>query len=96
MDLGDVQVAIDLGSRLDTSGLPVERRVRHSIENARALTAWNRTDEALHALLAAEQVGPEQVRYHAICRQLVQKWIQRGRGRPSLQLADLGRRVCAG
>lgn len=27
-ELGDVQVAVDLGPRVDTSALPVERRVR--------------------------------------------------------------------
>jgi len=32
MDLGDVQVAVDLGPRIDTSNLPVERRVRHAME----------------------------------------------------------------
>jgi transcriptional regulator with XRE-family HTH domain len=95
MDLGDVQVAIDLGARLDASAMPIERRVRHAIENARALTAWNRSDEALAALLEAEQIGPEQVRHHAICRQLVQKWVQRGRRKPSYQLAGLAQRVHA-
>jgi hypothetical protein len=72
MDLGDIQVAIDLGPRADTSGLPVERQVRHALENARALSARNRTDDALAAVLEAEQLAPEQVRHHAISRQLVQ------------------------
>ncbi|MFD0414753.1 hypothetical protein [Streptomyces sp. NPDC127108] len=36
-ELGDIQIAADLGARIDTSGLPVERRVRHSLEVARAL-----------------------------------------------------------
>ncbi|HZO63807.1 MAG TPA: helix-turn-helix transcriptional regulator [Kribbellaceae bacterium] len=93
MDLGDVQVAIDLGPTLDTSGLPAERRVRHAMETARALSAWNRTDQALATLLDAEQVAPEQVRHHALSRQLVQTWMRRGRGKPSYQLAALARRV---
>jgi transcriptional regulator with XRE-family HTH domain len=95
MDLGDVQVAIDLGLRLDTSGLPLERRVRHAIETARALTAWNRTDQALVTLLDAEQLAPEQVRNHTISRQLVQTWMRRGRRKPSYQLTGLARRVHA-
>jgi transcriptional regulator with XRE-family HTH domain len=93
MDLGDIQVAIDLGPRVDTSGLPVERQVRHSLETARALSARNRTDDALAVVLEAEQKAPEQVRHHAISRQLVQAWMRRGRGRPSYQLASLARRV---
>lgn len=93
MDLGDVQVAIDLGPRVDTSAMPTERRVRHAMETARALSAWNRTDEALAVLLDAEQTAQEQVRHHAISRQLVQTWIRRGRGKPSYQLAALAHRV---
>jgi len=93
MDLGDVQVAIDLGPQVDTTALPMERQVRHALETARALSAWNRTEEALATLLDAEQKAPEQVRHHAISRQLVQTWMRRGRGRPSHQLASLAQRV---
>jgi transcriptional regulator with XRE-family HTH domain len=93
MDLGDIQVAIDLGPRVDTTALPVERQVRHALETARALSARNRTEDALAAVLDAEQKAPEQVRHHAISRQLVQAWMRRGRGRPSYQLASLAQRV---
>jgi tetratricopeptide (TPR) repeat protein len=93
MDLGDVQVAIDLGPQLDTSSLPTERRVRHAMETARALSAWNRTDEALSTLLDAERIAPEQVRHHALSRRLVQTWMRRGRGKPSFELAGLAQRV---
>jgi hypothetical protein len=44
-------------------------------------------------LLDAEQVAPEQVRHHAISRQLVQNWIKRSRGKPGYQLAALAHRV---
>lgn len=60
MDLGDVQLAIEQAPLIDTTGLPVERQARHAIETARALSAWNRTDEALETLLVAEQLAPEQ------------------------------------
>ncbi|MFE0764572.1 helix-turn-helix domain-containing protein [Streptomyces smyrnaeus] len=50
-ELGDIPIAADLGQHIDTSNLPVERRVRHSLEVARALSAWNHTDEALATLL---------------------------------------------
>ena len=64
MELGDVQVAVDLAPRIDTSALPTERRVRHAIETARAYTARNRRDDALTVLLDAEQLAPEQIRHH--------------------------------
>ena len=35
VELGDLQIAVDLGPRLDVSALPVERRIRHRIEVAR-------------------------------------------------------------
>ncbi|MFD9068471.1 helix-turn-helix domain-containing protein [Streptomyces lasiicapitis] len=92
-ELGDLQVAADLGPRIDTSGLPVERRVRHSLEVARALSSWNRTDDALDALLDAEQIAPEQVRHHYLSRELVIGWIRGTRGRPSQPVADLARRL---
>jgi hypothetical protein len=93
MELGDVQVAVDLGPRVDASALPTERRVRHAIEIARAYSAWNRRDEALSVLLDAEQQAPEQVRHHFLSRQLVLAWIRQERGKPPQQLADLARRL---
>lgn len=76
MELGDVQVAIDLGPRIDTRGLPTERRVRHAIETARAYVRWNRIEDALAVLLGAEHDAPEQVRYHRLSRILVREMIK--------------------
>lgn len=92
-ELGDFQVASDLGPQIDTSGLPVERRVRHDLEVARALTARNRTDEALAVVLDAEQMAPEQVRHHYMSRELVLGWVRGTRGRPSSSVADLASRL---
>ncbi|MEU5543564.1 helix-turn-helix transcriptional regulator [Streptomyces sioyaensis] len=92
-ELGDVQVAVDLGPQIDTSGLPAERRVRHSLEVARALSSWNRTDEALATVLEAERIAPEQVRHHYMSRELVLGWIRGTRGRPSRPIADLADRL---
>ncbi|WP_213010200.1 helix-turn-helix domain-containing protein [Paractinoplanes toevensis] len=85
-EFGDVQRAIELGPHLDTSALPVERRVRHRIETARAYARWNRTDDALEALLTAERIGPDQVRYHRLSRTLVREMLTRPRP-PSLAVA---------
>jgi transcriptional regulator with XRE-family HTH domain len=93
MELGDVQIALDQGPRIDASALPVERRVRHALEIARAYAAHNDTDQALTLVLDAEELAPEQVRYHFLSRQLVTKWVRQQRGKPSYQLAELARRL---
>lgn len=93
MELGDVQVAVDLGSSLDTSAVPTERRVRHALEVSRALSATNKRDEALATLLDAEAAAPEQVRYHYLSRHLVQTWVRTERGKPSFHLAGLAERL---
>ena len=71
---------MDLGPRVDASGLPVERQVRHAIETARAYSARNRWDDALGVLLDAERLAPEQIKHHAISRQLVLSWLRNHRG----------------
>ncbi|RDI23023.1 helix-turn-helix protein [Lentzea flaviverrucosa] len=91
MELGDVQVAVDLGPRVDTRRLPTERRVRHAIETARAYVRWNRVDEALAVLLAAEQDAPEQVRYHRLSRILVREMIRLPR--PATRAVELAYRM---
>lgn len=93
MELGDVQIALDLGPRVDPSGLPIERQVRHAIETARAYSARNHRDEALATLIEAEQLAPEQVRHHAISRQLVLSWIRNHRGPRDTPLDQLARRM---
>jgi tetratricopeptide (TPR) repeat protein len=93
MELGDVQIALDLGPGVDTTDLPTERRVRHALELARAYSARNLRDEALAVLLDAEQIAPEQVRHHFISRQLVLTWMRQLRRKPDLELAGLAARL---
>ncbi|WP_238019970.1 helix-turn-helix transcriptional regulator [Dactylosporangium sp. AC04546] len=92
-ELGDVQVAIDLGPQVDTTGMPMERQVRHTLELARAYSARNRANDALNLLLHAERMAPEQVQYHRMSRQLVLTWIRQQRNNPSTVLVDLARRL---
>jgi hypothetical protein len=92
-ELGDIQIAVDLGPHVDTSQMPMERRVRHALELARAYSAWNRADDALATLLEAEHMAPEQVRYHVLSRQLVLSWVRHQRTKPSVTLVDLARRL---
>jgi hypothetical protein len=91
MELGDVQVAVDLGPRIDTGTLPTERRVRHAIETARAYVRWNRADDALALMLRAEQDAPEQVRYHRLSRILVREMIRLPR--PASRAVELAYRM---
>lgn len=93
MELGDVQIAVDLGPRVDTSPLPVERQVRHAIETARAFSASNRRDEALGMVLDAEQLAPEQVKHHVLSRNLVLGWVRAQRGPSNVALDGLARRL---
>jgi len=93
MELGDVQVAVDIGPGVNTSAIPPERRVRHALEVARALSHVNQRDEALATVLDAEQVAPEQVRYHFLSRHLVQTWIRTQRGKPDFRLTGLAERL---
>lgn len=91
--LGDVQIALDIGPGLNTSGLPAERRVRHALEVARAYSARNRRDDGLAVLLEAERTAPEQVRHHFIARQLVLTWMRQRRGKQNIELAGLASRL---
>ncbi|MGI5392499.1 helix-turn-helix domain-containing protein [Streptomyces sp. CA-251251] len=92
-ELGDMQIAVDLGPQIDTAGLPTERRTRHHLEVARVLSAHNRMDDALAKVLEAESWAPEQVRSHYLARELVLTWVRGQRGRPSRSLADLADRL---
>ncbi|MFE5816956.1 helix-turn-helix domain-containing protein [Streptomyces sp. NPDC056479] len=92
-EMGDMQVAIDLGPQIDTRSLPTERRTRHNIEVARALSAHNRIDDALAMILQAESWAPEQVRSHYLARELVLTWVRNYRGQPSQAMAGLADRL---
>ncbi|WP_170318782.1 helix-turn-helix domain-containing protein [Allorhizocola rhizosphaerae] len=94
LEFGDVQRAIAIGPGLDTTRLPVERRVRHSIEVARAFVRYNQVDEGLFELLNAEQIAPDQVRYHALSRMLVRDIVTRPR--PPRLAVDLAYRMGVG
>ncbi len=93
MELGDVQVALDVGPDLNTSSLPTERRVRHLLDVARAYNLSGRRDAALTTVLNAEQLAPEQVRHHYLSRQLVLTWVRNTQGSPPLELDRLARRM---
>jgi transcriptional regulator with XRE-family HTH domain len=92
-ELGDVQLAANLGAELDVSAAPRERRVRHQLEVARALWRLGQGQESLSAVLDAEAGAPEQVRRHFLTHELVNDWLRATRTRPDLNLVALARRV---
>ncbi|MFF9806046.1 hypothetical protein ACF1G5_13090 [Streptomyces coeruleorubidus] len=92
-ELGDMQIAVDLGPEIDTSGLPTERRTRHNLEMARALSAYNRMDDALAKILEAESWAPEQARSHYLARELVLTWVQTSEAGRAAVSADLANRL---
>ncbi|WP_131736019.1 helix-turn-helix domain-containing protein [Actinomadura roseirufa] len=93
MALGDVQVALDLIPGIDTTGLPTERRVRHSLEVVNAYHARNKVGRAIDELLTAERRAPEQVHEHVMSRQLVLSLRATTLGKRSRSLASLARRM---
>ena len=93
LELGDVDTALTNGSRLDTSALPIERRVRHKLDLARAHHERGHRDEAVSLLLDADELAPEQVGSHYIARSLVTAWIKTGREGASRPVADLAQRL---
>lgn len=74
LELGDVETAIAKGERIDTSSLPIERRVRHKLDLARAQHARGRRDTAEVLLLDADELAPEQVTNHYITHDLLTAW----------------------
>ncbi|MGW4829646.1 helix-turn-helix domain-containing protein [Amycolatopsis japonica] len=93
MELGDVQIALDLGPSLDTTALPLERRVRHLLDVARAFNTSGRTEAAVATVLDAERMAPDQVRHHYLSRQLVLNWVRNTHGNPAFGLDQLARRM---
>lgn len=78
LDLGDVEWVLKHGSVVNTSGVNTERQVAHQIDLARAYTWTARDDQALAALLSAEQASPQIVRHSAVVRETVKALHRRG------------------
>jgi transcriptional regulator with XRE-family HTH domain len=91
LELGDIETALAQGERIDTSALPVERRVRHKLDLARANNDRGHRDAAETLLLDANELAPEQVTSHYITTSLLNAWARAPRETPNphiVQLAD--------
>lgn len=71
LDLGDIAWVAEHGQEVGAENLPVERRVTHMIDVARALSYLARDTEALDLLLSAERSAPGLVRHSASVREAV-------------------------
>ena len=79
VELGDAGRALRTAAGLDTAGLSPERRARLLLDVARAHAQRRQPAEATAALLAADELTPEQVRSHGLARQLATDllgWLQ--------------------
>jgi hypothetical protein len=94
-ELGDTQTVLNFGRSLNTRAVPVERRVRHLLDVARAYSVTGRRDDALHTVLDAERMAPEQVRHHHLSRKIAMNLVRRSVGKPSVELEKLAQRVTA-
>ena len=81
------------GERIDASALPVERRVRHKLDLARAHDARGHRDRAEMLLLDADELAPEQVGSHYITGALLNSWVRSPRDAPNRRLSQLAERL---
>ena len=94
VELGDAGRALRVAEGLDASGLSAERRARMLIDVARAYAQRRQVDNAVAALVQAEELTPEQVHAHALVRQVVTDLLAM-QNPPSAGLAALSVRVGA-
>jgi hypothetical protein len=93
VELGDAGAAIDHARQVRPHQLPVlERRAHHLIDIARAQGLRQRSDDALSALLEAEQMAPEEVHVSPQVRGLVADLLHRT-PRHHAELRSLAHRV---
>jgi hypothetical protein len=94
--LGDGGAVVQHAKRVHPAQLPVlERRAQYLVDVARGYCQWSKDDQALRALLTAEQLAPEEVRYQPAARSLVTHLLQRERAGRNADLRALAERVGA-
>ncbi|WP_155373696.1 helix-turn-helix domain-containing protein [Catellatospora vulcania] len=71
VELGDAGSALRAAARIDTGGVSPERQARLLIDVARAHLQRHHPEQAVRALIDAEELTPEQVRRHRLVRSLL-------------------------
>jgi transcriptional regulator with XRE-family HTH domain len=77
LDLGDISQVIESGPSINTDHMPAERQVTHLIDLGRAYSLLAKDDEALQALLTAEQKSPTIVRHSTVVREILRSMYRR-------------------
>jgi len=93
VELGDAGEALRRAATVDPSALSTERRARFLIDVARAYGQRRKTAEAVRTLQEAESLTPEQVRNHALVREMVRDLLRGERRSVNPELRALARRV---
>jgi transcriptional regulator with XRE-family HTH domain len=92
VEVGDAGRALRAAASVDTTGLSAERQARMLIDVARAHAQRRQVHEAVAALVQAEAITPEQVRGHALVRQLVSDLLTM-QDPPATELRDLAKHL---
>jgi len=93
VELGDGGIAVERAG-IDTSGVKsLERRAHHLIDMARGYGQWAKDSEAVHTLLEAERLAPEEVHYNVMVREFVRDLLRRERRSIKRDLRGLAQRV---
>ncbi len=93
VELGDAGEALRRAATVNAAGLSTERRARFLIDVARAYGQRRKTAEAVRTLQEAESLTPEQVRSHALVREMVRDLLRGERRSVNPELRALARRV---
>jgi hypothetical protein len=94
--LGEAAAAIQHAKAVRPVQLPVvERRAQYLVDLARGHGQSGGDEQALRALLTAEQLAPEEVRYQPAARALVAHLLHRERSGRQQELRALAERVGA-
>ncbi len=96
VELREYGLAIETAAAMDPTALsvlPAERRANHFLDVGRAYSLGGQRDEAVSALLEADELAPKEVRCRPLARDLIVDLWRRSRGAPSLDLRLLAERV---
>jgi transcriptional regulator with XRE-family HTH domain len=99
LDLGDIAYVTEIGPWVDPAPLPPERRATHYIDVARAFSYSAQDEQAITALLAAEQMAPQLVHHNPAVREVVRHIYRRspvshgGRSSEVIALAERCRAI---
>ncbi|WP_237449954.1 hypothetical protein [Nocardiopsis alba] len=96
MAIGDARTAVDTGEALDADTLPsglVGRRAQVCLDLARAYTQRRQDAAAVHALLDAERLAPELIRYHSGTARVLTELLRREHKRSTPELRPLASRA---